>query len=1169
MDILEKTLDQIIRENPEIFKIINEFDEQIHIFNQQILTESNKIQSDQIINKDILKDNNQSSQLDFNFMQNYVDPLFSNNNNVQFGGALAYNIYKTSQRINNQFNCEEITYQLRFSESNKTFEQAIDEINQLFHELCQEFIQNLNEKDKIRISFIHPSLSPSINLPFMNKETITPQNLLAIFERVAQSKKTIKLNESNQLRVDVIIARLPAGSGRKFIPENQKFKNIKINNKSNLNYFERWCSSKACVKLVFNSDNYCALRAILIAKAYVDKDPKAFKLTLPNNARLNKLVKKYALDLNLPNKKCGIEEIAHIERSLKDYQITVINCDGKIHKEPLYIGEIKDKFIYITYSGNHFAAITTMSGFFDRGYFCHFCKKNYNNLEKHKCEYNCKHCRRYKCFETTKIACKFCKTQCKNETCVRIHQERFCFQAKKCHSCNSFKGINHVCNPNDKWCKNCKKSVDEKHRCFIKPEKIDKQLDEIKGYIYFDYEAYLDENKRHVPNLVMAMKVCLNCSNKNNLECDECKIQYKFIDNIAFCEWLFNQENYIAIAHNLKGYDGVFIVNYIISAFLPIDALPNILITGTKILAIRFRKIKIIDSYSFLPFALSEFSNTFNLKETKGFFPHKFNHPNNYNYVGTFPSPEYYGSEFFGVKKKIEFDKWYDTVKNQIFNFKEQFESYCWSDVVLLAEGCMAFNEIIKNKTKLNKNDTGVEAFRCSITIASLCHYIFRRNMMKPESIGVIPENGYHPEQKTSIKCQLWLKYLSNKHNIQIQHAKNSGEISVGKYLIDGYCAENNTYFEFHGCLFHGCPKCNNSNKFNKFKQETMGTTYNRHMKRINEIKAIINGELIEIWECEWDKMFKNDEELKHYLKDVKIRDTINPRDALFGGRTNGVKLHYVCKPNEKIKYIDFTSLYPSVQKYGEYPVGHPDIITENFGNVRDYFGLVYCKVLPPRSLYFPVLPARINKKLVFTLCQTCAINKINFCKHSGNDRAFEGVWVSLEVQEALNQGYEIVETYEVWHWKETAKYDIETKTGGLFTEYVNMFLKSKQEADGFPENANSDEKKKSYIEKYFQREGIILDIDNIEYNKGIRQMSKLLLNSQWGRFGMNTNKTQYKIVSSAAEWFEMASDDQYIIQNVDLSHENLIQVYYTNNKDMHEGNKRTSSSFRNMSCPA
>ena len=55
---------------------------------------------------------------------------------------------------------------------------------------------------------------------------------------------------------------------------------------------------------------------------------------------------------------------------------------------------------------------------------------------------------------------------------------------------------------------------------------------------------------------------------------------------------------------------------------------------------------------------------------------------------------------------------------------------------------------------------------------------------------------------------------------------------------------------------------------------------------------------------------------------------------------------------DEKIKYYDYTSLYPDVQKYCEYPVGHPEIITENFKDLSCYFGFMKCKVLPPKKLY-------------------------------------------------------------------------------------------------------------------------------------------------------------------------------------------------------------------------
>ena len=116
-----------------------------------------------------------------------------NIDDIQVGGHLTYHINKTSNRKNVEFNCEEITYQLNFSETNLTFTQAIEEIYHVFHDLCDEFVTTLNEKDKIRLAFIHPSLKPAINLPFMNRDVVTPENLLAIFERVAQSKRTNRI----------------------------------------------------------------------------------------------------------------------------------------------------------------------------------------------------------------------------------------------------------------------------------------------------------------------------------------------------------------------------------------------------------------------------------------------------------------------------------------------------------------------------------------------------------------------------------------------------------------------------------------------------------------------------------------------------------------------------------------------------------------------------------------------------------------------------------------------------------------------------------------------------------------------------------------------------------------------------------------------------------------
>jgi hypothetical protein len=114
--------------------------------------------------------------------------------------------------------------------------------------------------------------------------------------------------------------------------------------------------------------------------------------------------------------------------------------------------------------------------------------------------------------------------------------------------------------------------------------------------------------------------------------------------------------------------------------------------------------------------------------------------------------------------------------------------------------------------------------------------------------------------------------------------------------------------------------------------------------------------------------------------------------------------------------FYDFTSLYPYVQKYKKFPKGLPKIITENFTSINNYFGLVNCVVIPPQNLLFPVLPARINGKLIFTLRYTCAANRENGCNHNDNEREIEGTWVTEEVKIAIKYGYRIKIIYSVWH---------------------------------------------------------------------------------------------------------------------------------------------------------
>jgi hypothetical protein len=67
---------------------------------------------------------------------------------------------------------------------------------------------------------------------------------------------------------------------------------------------------------------------------------------------------------------------------------------------------------------------------------------------------------------------------------------------------------------------------------------------------------------------------------------------------------------------------------------------------------------------------------------------------------------------------------------------------------------------------------------------------------------------------------------------------------------------------------------------------------------------------------------------------------------------------------------------------------------------------------------------------------------------------------VTEEVKLAIKHGYKITKIYSIWHWDKIEHYNEDTKTGGLFTDYVNTFLKIKQENSGYPSWCQSESDK-------------------------------------------------------------------------------------------------------------
>ena len=89
--------------------------------------------------------------------------------------------------------------------------------------------------------------------------------------------------------------------------------------------------------------------------------------------------------------------------------------------------------------------------------------------------------------------------------------------------------------------------------------------------------------------------------------------------------------------------------------------------------------MRVIDSFNFLPMALSKLPKAFQLDSlAKGYFPHFFTSRENLKYVGPYPPAEMYGPNSMSKDGRREFFAWYDAKvhSGEIFDFQKEMLTY-------------------------------------------------------------------------------------------------------------------------------------------------------------------------------------------------------------------------------------------------------------------------------------------------------------------------------------------------------------------------------------------------------------------------------------------------------------------------------------------------------------
>ena len=174
-------------------------------------------------------------------------------------------------------------------------------------------------------------------------------------------------------------------------------------------------------------------------------------------------------------------------------------------------------------------------------------------------------------------------------------------------------------------------------------------------------------------------------------------------------------------------------------------------------------------------------------------------------------------------------------------------------------------------------------------------------------------------------------------------------------------------------------------------------------MSRLEQIRKY-GYTVEEVWECDVRNQIKKDKGMSAHFNDLCVRGRIDPRDAFFGGITQAFKMLESTDDEYEISYFDIISLYPYCNYQGPYPIGIPTITAPNrpmdWTHPDDvpYEGIIKVRIIPPKGLYFPVIPARIPKDNRFLLCSCikCAgkfkkNNSLKFdeydCPHTDEER--------------------------------------------------------------------------------------------------------------------------------------------------------------------------------------
>ena len=590
-----------------------------------------------------------------------------------------------------------------------------------------------------------------------------------------------------------------------------------------------------------------------------------------------------------------------------------------------------------------------------------------------------------------------------------------------------------------------------------------------------------------------------------------------FLGSPDFCHYTF-------VAHASAKFDSPLILRALLRRYLDVEPI----LDGNKMLLLKLPRfhISFVDSYRYVNIPLAKFPSRFPdvaRDGGKGSFPFAFNKPENYSHDGEVPEEKFYVDEFSSVAQ-IEKTREYlrEWPQERRWSFKKELARYLRQDVSLLRAGVVAlvkefmtFQEELKPMREEGEDETRVFFHPFSppfFTGSSFVHAVWRFYAMPSNTIYLV-ENQKNA-RKTSRGEQEWLLYVGEKRFIKSTFT-TGGQHKVGPYYLDGYDESANMAYEFNGCLVHGhvaqyrgCPmslslELTDPNLYGL----ALKSAYERWLKKKHYLES--KGLHVRVmWECEFERLKTDDTSLASSVSRLQAelglpRERLRIRTALRGGRTEVFRLMYNAPDSggeEEMCYLDKNSLYPHIAVQHCFPAGKPtSYVGESLRQIRvgkkgvfrkadgrELHGLIQCVVLPPDSLFFPVLPSFVRKKLMYGLCRSCLeAGKNILCSHSDLDRQMEDTWTTVELVYALKCGYRLIKVHELFLYEEMKP---------LFRDFYLQLARMKLEAEGFPVTAQSEEEKREHVRRLnANMPGLDLCRERVSRNESRRNFAKFV----------------------------------------------------------------------------